>query len=281
MKEAREAATDALRGHVAAHDWYHTIDLAPGVVTPGWFDTRAVVAQVPLPRDLTGKRCLDVGTFDGFWAFELERRGAAEVVAIDVLDPNAWDWPANSSPDAISAIGGRKANGVGFELAREALGSMVKRHELSVYDVDTTVIGTFDLVYLGSLLLHLQDPVRALQAISRVCGDELVVVDAVDARLTKRWPRRAVAELDALGRPWWWKPNAAALVRMIQAAGFEVCGPPTMVRMPRGAGQLRPPLRPGTLRSREARVALGRWYRGDPHAALVARPRRRQEGGNA
>jgi tRNA (mo5U34)-methyltransferase len=272
----QQSTLDELREQIAAHEWYHTIQLAPGVETPGWFDTRSVVNALPLPADLNGKRCLDVGTFDGFWAFELERRGAEEVVAIDVLDPKAWDWPANSSPDAIEAIGARKANGVGFEIAREALGSSVKRHELSVYDADPTSIGTFDIVYLGSLLLHLQNPVQALQAIHRVCRGELVIVDAVDARLTKRWPRRALAELDALGRPWWWKPNVAALVRMTEAAGFTVKGSPTMLRMPRGAGQQRPALSPAMLRSREGRVALARWYRGDPHAALAARPTPRE-----
>ena len=39
-----------------------------------------------------------------------------------------------------------------------------------------------------------------------------------------------------------------------------------------GAGQQRPPLRPGTLRNQEGRITLARWYRGDPHAALAARP---------
>src|SRR6478735_9319868 len=73
--------------------WYHSLELAPGVVTPGFFDTRPTVAKVPLPADLTGKRCLDVGTWDGFWAFEMERRGAASVTAIDLDDPQQWDWP--------------------------------------------------------------------------------------------------------------------------------------------------------------------------------------------
>ena len=36
-----------------------------------------------LPESLAGVRALDIGTFDGFWAFEMERRGA-EVVAIDI-----------------------------------------------------------------------------------------------------------------------------------------------------------------------------------------------------
>ena len=73
--------------------WYHTLDLGDGVVTEGFFDHRPVLERYPIPADLTGMRCLDVGTMDGFWAFEMERRGAAEVIAIDLDDPEALDWP--------------------------------------------------------------------------------------------------------------------------------------------------------------------------------------------
>src|SRR4051794_19182475 len=72
--------------------WYHCIDVAPGVTTPGWFDLRPIVDRMPWP-DVRGKRCLDVGTYDGFLAFELEKRGAAEVICTDISDHNQWDWP--------------------------------------------------------------------------------------------------------------------------------------------------------------------------------------------
>src|SRR4029078_12914141 len=96
------AASDASRDPVAAAEravrdnpaWYHTIELAPGVVTPGAVDLRAGAARM-LPPDLTGRRALDVGTFDGFWAFEMERRGA-EVIALDVERVEAAEWPPAS-----------------------------------------------------------------------------------------------------------------------------------------------------------------------------------------
>ena len=66
----------ALREEVAAYPlWYHTMELGPGIVTRGWFDLRPIVERMPWP-DVRGKRCLDIGTYDGFLAFELERRGA-------------------------------------------------------------------------------------------------------------------------------------------------------------------------------------------------------------
>ena len=85
--------------NVADVPWYHTIRLPNGVTTPGLYDTLGELERVPFPADLKGKRCLDVGTADGFWAFEMERRGAAEVVAIDIDDPEGYDWPANRDAD--------------------------------------------------------------------------------------------------------------------------------------------------------------------------------------
>src|SRR5262245_18806240 len=52
-------------------DWYHTIDLGNGVVTPGFLDHRAQVQLYGLPESLKGMRCLDAATCDGFWAFEM------------------------------------------------------------------------------------------------------------------------------------------------------------------------------------------------------------------
>jgi tRNA (mo5U34)-methyltransferase len=263
-----------LRGEVDALEWYHTIELAPGVVTPGWHDTRPIVREVPFPDSLAGKRCLDVGTFDGFWAFEMERRGAAEVVAVDVLDPNEWDWPVDSKPETIAAIGQRKGKGEGFEIAQRELGSSVKRLERSVYDLDVAEVGRFDLVYLGSLLVHLRDPVRALERLCAVCSGTMIVLDGIDLLLSWLLPRRPVATLDARGRPWWWYPNDAALVRMIEAGGFEVVRRPHRIYMPPGAGQPLASFQPKLLTTREGRHALVVARRGDPHAVVVARPAR-------
>jgi tRNA (mo5U34)-methyltransferase len=267
-----ERSVEDLRAQVAGRDWYHTLELAPGVLTPGWFDTRRVLGEIPLPASLAGKRCLDVGTFDGFWAFEMERRGAAEVVAIDLLDHSRADWPPNSRPETVAAISRHKGQGGGFEIAKEWLGSSVTRQELSVYDVDPEALGKFDFVYLGSLLLHLRDPVRALDRLRRVCTGELLIVDTIDPLLTLLFPRRPVASLDMLGRPWWWTCNAAGIARMSEAAGFRVLGRPKRLFMPPGAGQALPRLRPKLLFSRAGRQAALMRLRGDPHVAVRAVP---------
>ena len=265
---------EALKGQVDGREWYHTIELAPGLETPGWFDTRAVAARLPWP-DLTGKRCLDVGTFDGFWGFERERRGAAEVLACDILDPAEWDWPVGADDAVVAAISARKRGGDGFLTAAAQLGSAVTRHELSVYDLDPTTVGTFDLVYVGSLLLHLRDPIRALEQVRSVLrsGGSLLLLDAVDAELSLAHPRSPVVRLDGLGRPWWWKPNKAALARMVEAAGFSIEVGPTSLLMPFGAGRTKSKVAWRSLASSAGRQYAIEQWRGDPHAFLLARPR--------
>jgi tRNA (mo5U34)-methyltransferase len=262
-----------LRQRVSELEWYHTLELAPGVVTPGWFDLRGMPAKMPFPASLQGKRCLDIGTFDGFWAFELERRGAAEVVAIDVLDPLQWDWPGDADRAAVDAIGRRKGRGEGFGVARDALGSKVKRLERSIYQLNPDTDGMFDFVYIGSLLLHLRDPVGALMRARSVCAGQLLLLDAIDLKLTLTHPKAPTASLDAKGRPWWWKPNLAALVRMVEGAGFVVEGKPSRVFMPAGTAQGRTKIGVGTVKVRAGREAIARERIGDPHAAVLARPR--------
>ena len=265
------SSSEDLAARVREHgEWYHTIELAPGLITPGWFDTRRAVDRVLLPASLAGKRCLDVGTFDGFWAFEMERRGAKEVVAVDVDDRRSWDWPGNSRADDIEQFVRQGQQGVGFRIAHDAIGSSVRRESCSVYDLDPSRVGMFDFVYMGSILLHLRDPVGALQAVRSVCSGQLLVVDLIDLPLTAMFPRRPIGWLDGVGRPWWWRPNLACLVRFVEAAGFELHGRPRRFFMPAGPGHPPTRLRPAALRHQAGREAALRTRLGDPHAAVLA-----------
>ena len=65
--------------------WGHSIDLGQGITTPGRvMNNLSTVKKLQLPDDLSGKRVLDIGAWDGFYSFECEKKGA-EVVAIDNL----------------------------------------------------------------------------------------------------------------------------------------------------------------------------------------------------
>ena len=194
--------------------WYHTQELGPGVVTPGMFDLRPYVDRYGIPADLAGQRALDVGTFEGFWAFELERRGA-EVVALDVDAIQDLDWPPRLRP----AGDGRR--GEGFELAREALDSDVRRVGRSVYEATpATLGGRFDLVFCGSVLIHLRDPMLALERLAALCRGRLILADEYSRRLA--WLPFAAAEFRG-ETPWsvWWRPAPRTWLAMVRSAGFE------------------------------------------------------------
>lgn len=244
-------ATDDLARRVGEVPfWYHTMELAPGVVTPGEFDLREAAQRLPWP-DVRGLRCLDVATFDGFYAFELERRGAAEVVAIDLDDAADLDWLPRRVPEGFAR--GQEPVGVGFRLAHEVRGSAVQRVSRSVYDLDPDELGTFDVVVCGALLQHLRDPFGALLAMRRVCRGELLSVELVDAWMTLLHRRTPVQRVRGDQRTWALM-NRLAHLRMLDMAGFDVVED-TVLGMPFGPG-FTP--RPDTLRKRlrRARVEL-------------------------
>ena len=259
--------------------WYHTIELAPGVVTPGFFDTRPTVAKVPLPARLDGKRCLDVGTWDGFWAFEMERRGAASVTAIDIEDPTRWDWPPHTqfgpaAADRLEYLRQFKSGAASFALAKQALDSGVERIDRSIYELDPETDGTFDFVFLGSLLLHLRDPIRALDRVRAVCSGEAVIAETVELIPSLLRPRTATARLEGIDQSWWWQPNVAGFRRMVSSAGFEILEKTGIYFLPTGAAHPRPPWRTA---GRSALSAGGREKlviaaKGLPHTAVRARP---------
>jgi tRNA (mo5U34)-methyltransferase len=253
--------------------WYHTIEVAPGVVTPGWFDLRPIVDELPWP-DVRGKRCLDIGTYDGFLAFELERRGAAEVVATDIADHEQWDWPPRLRARGVeylrSAAGPKR--GVGFDIARRLLGSSVRREEVSVYDLSPDTVGEFDVVVCGSLLLHLRDPIRALFALRSVCRGHYLSTNQVDLGPSVRHRRHPVIRLDGMSELCqWWIPNAAGHRQLIRAGGFDLERQSSLYSIPFGVAHPPRPPRPRELASRLARRMLT-GADGVPHHALLARP---------
>src|SRR5690349_16445626 len=141
MTKAQLTLGDAeVRAKIASvPHWYHCIEVAPGIVTPGVDRTAYNIQHMNLPQDLAGKRVLDIGACDGFYSFECERRGAAEVIAID----------------------GNPATG--FGVARELLDSQVPFYQMNLYDLRPETFGQFDLVLCLGVLYHLRHLLLGLE----------------------------------------------------------------------------------------------------------------------
>jgi len=248
------------------------MEVAPGVETNGWFDLRPIVERMPWP-DLSGKRCLEVGPYDGFLSFEMERRGAAEVVATDIGSPREWDWPLRSratGPAAVVAING-EPTGRGFEIARSLLGSKAERVEISAYDLSPERLGEFDFVICGSLMLHLREPVRALEAIRSVCRGRFLSAETISPALAILHRHKPAARFLGGDRCQWWIPNPAGHGSMLETAGFQIERAVRPYAIPIGTAHPAHNSRLGAAREHLMAVPVTRGV-GVPHSAILCRP---------
>jgi tRNA (mo5U34)-methyltransferase len=196
-----------LRKRVAEVTWWHTIDLGNGVVTPGRDATSQKLATLHLPERFDGLEVLDIGAWDGFFSFEVERRGAKRVLAMDPM------WANQNVPGFDKT---------GFLLAREILGSKVEDTDLDLYDLTAERVGQFDVVMFLGVLYHVKDPLGAIERVASVTRDRLILETHVDL-IGSRRPMAAFYPGDELlgDTSNWWGPNPPAVTAMLKAAGFR------------------------------------------------------------
>jgi tRNA (mo5U34)-methyltransferase len=217
--------------------WYHTIELGSGLVSQAKYDHRPVVDCYGIPESLEGKTALDVGTFDGFWAFELERRGAREVVAIDVPTVGDFDW----LPSVRGGLGSIAEIESHFALAHAMRRSKVDRRICSVYDLSPKSVGTFDIVFCGDVLLHLFNPFQALLNIRSVTREVAIIQSSVDERIETLHPDAPWLSFGHTGfegavgeNCTYWLFSTRALQEMMRYAGFRETKAKGLFQIPGG-----------------------------------------------
>jgi len=209
----------AILHRISEVEWYHSIDLGHGVVTPGIFDHRPFLSDYHLPENFKDMRVLDVATYDGFWAFEFERRGATEVVAMDIGTWKEIDIPPRIRSEASKEMLD-KETGSGFHIARDILGSRVQRKIMNVYDLSPELMGKFDFVLCGDLLLHLMNPMKALQNIHSVVSGFAYIVDVFIPEYGEDDSNAILRYTGGTNRMVWWRFGLGCLKKMIKDAGF-------------------------------------------------------------
>jgi len=204
-------AVASVRERVEAEPyWFHRIDLGNGVVTPGWSDPlKEKLPYFGLADDLTGLRVLDIGCAEGFFSFEAERRGAAEIVSIDF------------DPECIKRFG----------ICADALGSKVTHPQVGgVYDLDPETMGTFDLVMFFGLLYHLRHPLLAVEKVAAMTSGTLLMHSwTMEMRGHPDVPLARFRPDGVLSGPpsarihdptVYWEPNAACMKDMLSHVGM-------------------------------------------------------------
>jgi tRNA (mo5U34)-methyltransferase len=198
--------------HVARWDaerrnkgWWHSFELPDGACIEGVCSLAGLrhrISQFPIPADLTGKRVLDIGCWDGWFSFECERRGA-EVIAID-----CWDNPRFRQMHAIYR-------------------SKVDYRVMDMYELTPQRLGYFDIVLFMGVLYHLKHPLLALERVCELTTD-LAAIDSFILRpeqyaaAAEQRPLMAFFEADELGGQFdnWVGPNLPCLLALCRTAGF-------------------------------------------------------------
>jgi tRNA (mo5U34)-methyltransferase len=210
-------------------EWFHNLDLYGVPTAPNHFlgdfpNVKWRHIAKAIPEDITGATVLDIGCNAGFYSIEMKKRGAAQVVAVDVDD--------------------RYLNQGRF--AAETLGMDIDFRKLSVYDVDT-VPGQFDFVFFLGVFYHLRYPLLALDKVVKKVGGKLFFQTMIrGSEEVKDWeknyhfwnkeiftspefPCMYFIEHQYANDPTnWWIPNRAAAEGMLRSTGLEIVDHPEL-----------------------------------------------------
>lgn len=148
-----------------------------------------------LPEQMDGKTFLDVGCWWGDCSAEAAKRGALDVLALDIC---------------ISDDLKENVDRHGFKFL-----------EMDIFSDRFLMLGLFDVVLCGAVLYHVLDPLGLLMRLRRVTL-ELLVLETMVNQL-EGTPVLKFHPGDDLGSnpSNWWTPNVPCLIAMLETVGFE------------------------------------------------------------
>lgn len=187
--------------------WFHSFDFGHGIEARGFATLPSLsqrVRDLGLDQDLKGASFLDIASWDGFYAFEAERRGAGRVLATDYF---CWGHGGWGSKD-------------GFLLARELLKSKVDDREIEVQDLSPETVGMWDVVLFSGIFYHMRDPIEALTAAASVTTDRLIVETHIIPNTTEAF-MRYMPRTEGNETSNYWRPTTALVLTLLTELGFR------------------------------------------------------------
>lgn len=143
---------EELRQTLRRYNWYHRIEVAPGVYTPSRLGRSLPLWDLILGEmdavELAGKRVLDVGCRDGLFSFAAEKRGAREIIGID-------------NDLSLGAT----------EFLIPFLESRVEMRQMNVLELRPESFGRFDVIFFFGVLYHLRYPFAVLKQLADCLED--------------------------------------------------------------------------------------------------------------
>lgn len=169
------------------------------------------IAAGDLPRDLTGKRVLDVGCWTGGTSLLLVGLGA-EVVAIEEVQ--------------------KYARVVRFLAASFGIQDQLSVRSMSLYDIafdqdEEELLESFDFVLFSGVLYHVTDPILALRLLFTTLKDSGTILVETQFDSDERQIWRYAGPSQSFGKEgarvgWnWFTPSRTALSRVLEDVGFS------------------------------------------------------------
>jgi tRNA (mo5U34)-methyltransferase len=240
--ENQSVTEEKIRQQVGNQPIWHSIDIGEDLFIEGQRKTSRVLAREMLRMqfpDITGKTVLDIGAFGGWFSFEMERRGAKSVTALDYFSwainfqklhewiskeraaggvPNPYKPPANVI-DVVNQPGR-----IVFDITKDILSSSVKPVCAIFEDINENELGVFDVVLHLGVLYHLENPFLSLKKIGRITK-EIAIIETLGF-VYPDMPERPVWEFFNDSRvnkdvTTWWAPSEKGLSDMLYACGFK------------------------------------------------------------
>ena len=206
--------------------YYHAIDLPDGF-HPGVWDCRETTDVYLGHVAFAGKTVLEIGPANGYFTFEMERRGA-QVNCLDLGPRGQWDLVPGPLIDhtrlecdlrvALSRIE------AAFWKAHRALGSAAKMEYGSVYDAPR-IVELHQIGIIGNVLQHLRDPFGGLMALADRVTETIIVTESLwfdDPRFETEafmslFPRAERPEV----KKSWWQVSSPLIGEILKMLGFS------------------------------------------------------------
>lgn len=212
---------------LSACRFYHSIGLPSGQTIAGDWDLRSKLSQYIGNVDVAGSRVLDMGAATGAVSFHLEQAGAT-VISADVASAIQYtkvpyfDDPCVVSPKKwlVQAESGLRAMKNSYWYLWHEFNSSCAVYYGDLINVSRD-IGSFNVGFLGQILVHNRDPLGLLQAVASRTTETLIVSEGMDQRTDRNIS--FMPNVAAGVRPHgWFRFSVGALTEFIELMGFKV-----------------------------------------------------------
>jgi tRNA (mo5U34)-methyltransferase len=195
--------------------WWHSIDFGDDVISNGRKSQFCHYQEIKnwFPSDFfTDKRVLDVGTWDGYYAFHAEKMGAKEVVAVD-----HFMW--NVHKDDTS---GNRESKRGFDIAKKLLNSNVKEYDIDIDDMKPDMLGMFDSIIYAGVFYHLKNPYKSIEILDSLLNTNgRIMIESHMCNINNPIPLMQFHPKASLNNDScnYWSPNGACLKAIFEEIG--------------------------------------------------------------